>query len=214
METKFAIKNASFLTSCALGSSFPAPRALEIAFVGKSNVGKSSLINKLCRNNKLARVSGAPGKTRLINYFDINGALYLVDLPGYGYAKASKAEQAQWDRLMGEYLSSGRVSHLFMLLDIRHPPTALDLAMYQYLLYYGIPFTLLATKSDKLTRSQRQLAANDNAKLLGAPPYALPVSGETGEGIAELVDRIGALLADAQERAKMDTAAYDSRRRG
>lgn len=200
MEDKFTIKNASFLTSCGIGSAFPAPRPLEIAFVGKSNVGKSSLINKLCRNHKLARVSGAPGKTRLINYFDINGALYLVDLPGYGYAKASKTEQASWDRLMGDYLSSGRVSHLFLLLDIRHPPTVQDVAMYNYLLYYGIPFTLLATKSDKLAKSKRQASANGQAKLLGALPFALPVSGETGEGIDQLVERIGALLVDANAR--------------
>lgn len=194
----FAIKQAEFITSVGLGSEYPPPSesGVEIALVGKSNVGKSSLINSLCNNYKLARVSGSPGKTRLINYFSINRQLYLVDLPGYGFAKAPKTEKAKWGELMEQYLSSGRVTHLFLLLDIRHAPTAEDRQMFQWVLYYGVPFTLVATKADKLARSKRKQAANAAAKLLGAPPDALPYSAESGEGRAELLESMGKILQD------------------
>ena len=169
--------------------------------VGKSNVGKSSLINSLCNNFKLARISSSPGKTRLINFFRINDAFHLVDLPGYGFAKAPKTEQEKWGRLMEDYLSSGLLTHIFMLIDIRHAPTAEDKQMFEWILYYGIPFTLIATKADKLARSKRKQAANAAAKLLGAPPYAIPYSAENAEGRAEVYARIGAILADAGARA-------------
>ena len=120
-----------------------------------------------------------------------------MDLPGYGFAKAPKAEQEKWGRLMEAYLSSGLLTHIFMLIDIRHAPTAEDKQMFEWLLYYGVPFTLIATKADKLARSKRQQAANTAAKLLGAPPYAIPYSAETAEGRAEVCARIGAILADA-----------------
>ena len=199
MDTKFQIKYAEFVTSVALGQPYPAPLGFEVAIVGKSNVGKSSLINRLCGNGKLARTSSQPGKTRLINFFSINrGQFYLVDLPGYGYAKASKAEQQKWGELIESYLASGRVDHLLMLIDIRHAPTENDRQMLQYLLYYNIPYTLIATKSDKLAKSQRQLSANANARLLGVPAYAIPFSGETGEGKDALLLTLGAML---EERA-------------
>ena len=195
MENKqFTIQQASFVTSAGLEGSYPEPIGHEIAIVGKSNVGKSSLINAICNNRKLAKTSQQPGKTRLINYFLINRSFYLVDLPGYGFAKASKTEQKSWGQLIEQYLGSGRVSHLFMLIDIRHDPTQDDLTMFRYLLYYGIPFTLIATKSDKLSRSQRQVMANTNAKKLGAPPYAVPFSAESGEGKAEIIKRIGDII--------------------
>ena len=197
MEQNFRIKHAEFVTSVGLGQQYPAPLGAEIAIVGKSNVGKSSLINRLCANKKLARTSSQPGKTRLINYFSVNhGTFYLVDLPGYGFAKASKAEQQKWGELIETYLGSGRVDHLFLLIDIRHEPTANDKQMLQYLLYYNIPYTLIATKSDKITKSRRQLQANANARLLGAPAYAIPFSGETGEGKDALLLTIGALLME------------------
>ena len=191
----YRIKKAAFKTSAGAGDSYP--EGVQIAMVGRSNVGKSSLINSLCTNNKLARISSSPGKTRLINFFDINaGEFYLVDLPGYGYAKASKGEQAKWGELIETYLSSGKVTHIFMLIDIRHEPTEADRQMLQWIIYYNVPYTLIATKSDKLARSKRQQGANANAKLLGAPPYALPFSAETGEGREELLSRIGDILAD------------------
>lgn len=191
---EFTIKSARFIVSVGLGSELPEPRSAEIAVVGKSNVGKSSLINSLCGRNKLAKTSATPGKTRLINYFLLNEEFYLVDLPGYGYAAAPKSEQEKWGRLMEDYLSSGRVDHIYMLIDIRHEPTAHDRQMFKYILYYGIPYTLIATKADKLAKTKRKQAANAAAKLLGAPPYAVAYSSETGDGKRELLDRIEAVV--------------------
>ena len=191
------IKKAVFETSVGLGGTYP-ESGVQIAMVGKSNVGKSSLINSLCNNFKLARISASPGKTRLINFFRINDSFHLVDLPGYGFAKAPKTEKEKWGQLMEDYLSSGRLTHIFMLIDIRHAPTAEDKQMFEWIIYYGVPFTLIATKSDKLARSKRQQAANIAAKLLGAPPYAIPYSSENAEGREEVLKRIGAILQDAK----------------
>jgi len=193
----FAIKNAKFVTSVGVGSEMPPKLSAEIAIVGKSNVGKSSLINSLCGRNKLAKTSATPGKTRLINYFLLNDEFYLVDLPGYGYAAAPKDEQQKWAGLMESYLSSGRVTHIYMLIDIRHEPTVLDRQMFGYILYYGIPYTLIATKADKLARSKRKQAACAAAKLLGAPPYAVAYSSESGDGKEELLERIDAVVHPA-----------------
>lgn len=195
---EFSIKSARFVTSVGLGGELPERRAAEIAVVGKSNVGKSSLINSLCGRNKLAKTSATPGKTRLINFFLLNEEFYLVDLPGYGYAQAPKDEQKKWGELMESYLSSGRVSHIYMLIDIRHEPTAHDKQMFGYLIYYGIPYTLIATKADKLAKSKRRQAANAAAKLLGAPPYAVAYSSETGDGKEELLTRIDAVVHPAE----------------
>ena len=202
MDTGFIIKNAEFVTSVGPGQNYPAPLPLEIAIVGKSNVGKSSLINRLTNNGKLARTSSQPGKTRLINYFSINGgSFFLVDLPGYGYAKASKSEQESWAKLIEQYLASGRLSHLYLLIDIRHEPTENDRQMFRYLVFYNIPYTLIATKSDKIAKSRRKPAASAAAKLLGAPPYAIPFSGETGEGKEEVLERIRQLLRDTERKS-------------
>ena len=197
---EFSIKQAEFLTSFGLGGACPERRGAEIAMVGKSNVGKSSLINSLCNNYKLARTSSSPGKTRLINFFLINRSFYLVDLPGYGFAKAPKTEKENWGKLIEEYLSSGRLTHIFLLLDIRHAPTAEDKQMFAWILYYCVPFTLIATKSDKLAKSKRQQAANAAAKLLGAPPAAIPYSVETGDGKESVLQQIGRIVADVEMR--------------
>jgi len=195
----FRIKKASFYKSVGAGTDWPS--GVHIAMVGRSNVGKSSLINSLCGNSKLARISASPGKTRLINFFDVNdGGFYLVDLPGYGYAQVSKAEKERWAGLIEGYLSSGAVTHIFLLIDIRHEPTEGDRQMLQWIIYYGVPFTLVAMKADKLPRSKRQAAAKTAAKLLGAPPHAIVYSSETGEGREELTERIGAIVADAANR--------------
>ncbi len=196
----FAIKQAVFSTSAVAEGDYPAtaPSGTEIAIVGKSNVGKSSLINSLCNNSKLARISASPGKTRLINFFLINRSFFLVDLPGYGFAKASKQEQKSWGDMIERYLASGRVTHMLLLLDIRHAPTAEDKQMFAYVLYYNIPFTLVATKADKLPSSKRKQAANAAAKLLGAPPDAIPYSSENAEGKTELLARLDDILTDAQ----------------
>ncbi|MCI6950963.1 MAG: ribosome biogenesis GTP-binding protein YihA/YsxC [Clostridium sp.] len=197
----FVIKQAEFVTSVGAGSAYPPPERAEIAIVGKSNVGKSSLINHLCGNKKLAKTSQTPGKTRLINFFLLNRDFYLVDLPGYGFARASKTEQAGWGSLMEQYLSSGRVQHLFLLIDIRHAPTAEDRQMFEWVLYYGLPFTLIATKADKIAKSKRRQAANQAAKLLGAPPAAIPYSSESGDGKEAVLERIGQILQDCENKA-------------
>ncbi len=204
MEEKelFRIKQAAFVTSVGPGGEYPPELPAEIAVVGKSNVGKSSLINSLCNNKKLAKTSQNPGKTRLINYFLLNREFYLVDLPGYGYAKASKEQQLAWGELIEQYLSSGRVTHLLLLLDIRHAPSAEDRQMFQWIIYYGIPFTLVVTKADKLTRSKQKQAANVAAKDLGAPPAAIAYSSQSAVGREELAARLGEIYGDALQLKK------------
>lgn len=208
----FKIRKAEFVTSVGLGSSYPERMRSEIAMVGKSNVGKSSIINSLCNNKKLAKTSQKPGKTRLINFFRVNDDFYLVDLPGYGFANAPKQEKEKWGQLIEGYLSSGRVSHIYMLLDIRHEPTADDRQMFKYILYYAVPYTLVATKADKLSKTRRRQAANACAKALGAPPYAIAYSSETGEGREELISRMGAVVCfdDSPESATNDVSGIDS----
>lgn len=200
----YAIKQAEFATSVGLNGTYPEALRCEIAVVGRSNVGKSSLINALTNNRKLARTSQTPGKTRLINYFLLNRDVYLVDLPGYGFAKTGKQERESWGQLIGDYLASGRVTHLFLLLDIRHAPTGEDRQMFKWLLYYGVPFTLVATKADKLAKTKRAQAANAAAKLLGAPPFALPFSTETGDGREALLVRIAQIVSDSTPKAAQD----------
>lgn len=199
MTNDFIIKQATFLTSAGATGDYPEalPSGVEIAIVGKSNVGKSSLINSLCNNYKLARTSASPGKTRLINFFVINREFYLVDLPGYGFAKASKEEKKGWGDMMERYLSAERLTHIIMLLDIRHEPTQEDKQMFSYLLYYNIPFSIVATKADKIAKSKRKQAADKAAKLLGAPPSAIPYSAESGDGKAEVLRRIGEIIDDS-----------------
>ena len=168
----------------------------QIAVVGKSNVGKSSLINALTRRNKLAKVSSAPGKTRLINVFLINGAYHLVDLPGYGYAKVSKTEQAKWGPMIERYLQeSAQLQHLLLLVDIRHEPTTLDQQMHAWLVHYGIPFTVVCTKADKLSRGKQFSQAKMIREALGADVAdCLLVSSETGAGRDKVLARMGMVL--------------------
>ena len=199
----FRIKNAEFVMSFVNKEKPPVQTTMEIAMVGRSNVGKSSLINCICNNAKLARTSATPGKTRQINFFSVNrGEFYLVDLPGYGFAKAPKSEKAAWGELMESYLSSGRLTHIFLLLDVRHDPTAEDKQMFAWIVYYGIPFTVIATKADKIAKSKTKNEANRIAKAVGAPPYAIPFSAETRMGKDEITARIESILNDARDRAE------------
>ncbi len=149
METQVA----SFLTSVADEKKFLTSDKPIIAVVGKSNVGKSSFINMLANNIKLAKTSNTPGRTRLINYFDF-GEFILADLPGYGFAEVSKAEKDKWSRLLESYFANTEIAHVFSLVDIRHDPTKDDLMMINYLYHYMIPFTIIATKADKLGKSK------------------------------------------------------------
>lgn len=191
------IKKAEFLTSVGLGAPYLALDAVQIAMVGKSNVGKSSLINALCNQNKLAKTSQQPGKTRLINYFSINdGAFYLVDLPGYGFAKAPKTEKQKWGELIEGYLQSDQVNHIFLLLDSRHDPTADDRQMLTWIEYYNIPYTILATKIDKFAKSKRMPAIKNLHKTIGAISPAVGVSASEKLGLDEVKERIGQIVND------------------
>lgn len=186
--------NAKFHTSYGKFEQIqPCDRA-EIAFSGRSNVGKSSLINKVFNRKNLARVSATPGKTATINFYELEN-IYIVDLPGYGYAKVSKAEKQSWNRLIGGYLSSEReLSLVFQLIDFRHSPTTDDVSMVNYLIDCGFPFVVVLTKADKLSKKQRE---ERRRALLTELPCAeditiIEFSAETGEG----VDNIRAIIEE------------------
>lgn len=176
----------------------PESDRMEIAFAGRSNVGKSSMINKVFARKNLARVSSMPGKTATINFFRLDPVRF-IDLPGYGYAKVSKTEQARWSRLAEGYFTSGRdIALVFQLLDMRHPPTRNDLTMINFLIDHELPFVLVLTKQDKLSARQQQqrlLALQD--ELPCADQITLvPFSSKTGHGvdrIREIIEEIAAL---------------------
>ena len=149
-------QNVEFLISAASPKDFPANRLPEIAFAGKSNVGKSSVINRLLQRKNFARVGDKPGKTIHVNYFTLDRKCYLVDLPGYGFAKVDKKEKMRWGAMMDDYFQqSTYLRHVLHLVDIRHEPTQDDIAMNQYFRQMGIPFTVIATKADKISRGAR-----------------------------------------------------------
>ena len=151
------LNNVSLKISAGLPKQFPGDRLPQVAFSGRSNVGKSSLINSLLNRKSLARVSGEPGKTITINFYDIDKKLYLVDLPGYGYAKAAPGEKRRWAELMEGYFSSGRDIRLVVqLVDMRHMPTEQDLQMIEFLVANNIPFIVALTKCDKLNKTERR----------------------------------------------------------
>lgn len=190
------IKNASFLTSLASYDAKTGEELPEIAMAGKSNVGKSSLINSLARNSKLAKISSEPGKTRLVNYYLFNHSFYLVDLPGYGFAKAPKQEQDKWARMIEDYLThSSQLKHVFHLVDIRHEPTADDAMMTEYLRHYKIPFSVIATKADKLSKAQRnRMIPAICRKLVVQPWEVLVYSSEDLTGREELLTKMDKIL--------------------
>lgn len=190
------IKKARFLLSQSSFGSFPQQGLQEIAMAGKSNVGKSSLINSLTRHSKLAKTSSAPGKTRLINYYSINDDFLLVDLPGYGFAKAPKSEQEKWAQMIEGYLTgSENLKHVFHLVDIRHTPTREDQMMIEYLRHYDIPFSVIATKADKLSKAQRSRSIPVICRTLVVQPWEiLTYSSEDLTGRDALLDKIEAIL--------------------
>ena len=176
------IKQAKFITSVADGKNFYFTEKPIIAVSGKSNVGKSSLINMLANNSKLARTSVTPGRTRLINYFDF-GEFVLADLPGYGFAKVSKEEKKKWGELLETFLTTQKIRLLISLVDIRHEPTEDDKLMINYLNFYRIPFVVVATKADKLgkTRIKPSISSIATALKLGVGNITA-TSAETGYG--------------------------------
>jgi GTP-binding protein len=181
--------SASFVKSALRPEDFPRDGRPEIAFAGRSNVGKSSLLNRLLKRKGLAKTSKSPGKTRTINFFDVNGKLYFVDLPGYGYAKAPKAMQATWAKVLTGYLAGRESLRLVAaLLDARHKPTQRDLDLLELLGEAGLPTVIVATKVDKLKRAERTRALRVLRETLDLDEESLliPFSAVTGEGCREL----------------------------
>ena len=185
------IKDAKFITSAAREEQFLKPDKPMIAVCGKSNSGKSTLINMLANKKGLAKTSSAPGRTRLVNYFDF-GAFLLADLPGYGYAAVSKEEQAKWAKTLDAFFArKEEISHVLVLSDIRRDPSADDKPMLAFLNYHILPFTLLATKADKLSRMKQRERARKVAQSAGlGEDNIIAVSSLTGEGKDKLLKKI------------------------
>lgn len=196
------IKSINLETVCGFTSKLPENRLPEVAFAGKSNVGKSSLINGLMNRKSYARISSQPGKTQTINFYNINDALYFVDLPGYGYAKVSASEKAKWGKMIEKYLhTSKQLSIIFLLIDIRHDPSANDCQMYEWIISNGYYPVIIATKLDKLKRSQVQKhikAIRDKLGLRGNTPI-FPYSSITKQGREEIWEFIDEYVLETEE---------------
>ena len=185
-------QNVEFLISAASTGDFPKNRLPEIAFAGKSNVGKSSVINRLLQRKNFARVGDKPGKTVHVNYFVIDRKCYLVDLPGYGFAKVSQQEKDRWGRLMEDYFAAQRIDLGVLIVDYRHPPTNNDITMANWFLDSGCPFVVVANKMDKMKKSELKPNLEVIRRDLGLPEDCpvIPFSAEKGDGREELVRRI------------------------
>ena len=184
------IRSAKFILSLDRLRPFPGQGLPEIAMAGKSNVGKSSMINSVLGNSKLARISSAPGKTRLINFFKVNDQFWLVDLPGYGFAKAPKSERDRWAAMIEGYLQgSEHLKRVLHLVDIRHQPTRDDQMMVEYMRHYDIPFTVVATKADKLSKAARGRSIPVICRTLAVQPWeVIPYSSEDGTGREQVLE--------------------------
>ena len=196
------ITNAEFITSAASKEQFIKTDKPVIAVCGKSNVGKSSFINMLANRKKLAKVSKDPGRTRLVNYFDY-GEFILADLPGYGFARVSKAEKQKWARLLDDFFSEKEsIARVFALADIRHDPTADDRQMVDYLYYHLVPFTVIATKADKLSKAQQ---ANGVTKIAAVykcgKDNVIATSAQTRQGLEQILEVIEKVLLHGEEDA-------------
>lgn len=188
------ITSAEFVTSAVKAANYPAGELPEVALAGRSNVGKSSLLNKLVNRKGLARASKTPGRTRLINFFLVNGFFRLVDLPGYGYAKVSAGERESWRKMVEGYLKTREnLRGVVLLVDSRHPPTAQDAQMYDWLKQQGVPAAVVATKADKLSRSKllQSLKVIRSTLPLAEGDQLVPFSAETGQGKEDLLGIIG-----------------------
>lgn len=195
------IKSVELETVCGITSVLPENEKMEIAFAGKSNVGKSSLINALMNRKSLARTSSSPGKTQTINFYNINEELYLVDLPGYGYAKVALAVKEKWGKLIERYLhDSKKLKAVFLLIDIRHDPSENDKTMYEWVVHNGYEPIIIATKLDKIKRSQVakqvKLVKDGLQVLLGT--QIIPFSAETKQGRDEIWSLIDSLGSDEE----------------
>lgn len=193
------IKNVSLETVCGITSKLPANIHMEFAFAGKSNVGKSSLINGLMNRKSLARTSAQPGKTQTINYYNVNDRIYLVDLPEYGYAAANVEIKAQWGQMIERYLHSSRqLKAVFLLVDIRHEPSGNDKIMYDWILHQGFEPVIIATKLDKIKRSQIQKQIGLIRQGLDAAENTavIPYSAQTKQGREEIYTLLDAYLEE------------------
>ena len=191
------ITKAEFITSAAKQGQYPPLGPVEIAFAGRSNVGKSSLINLLTGRKKLAKVSQSPGKTRTINFFLINDSWRIVDLPGYGYAQVSKSESESWGKMMEDYLENREnLKIVVQLVDSRHEPSAQDKQMYEYLRYYGLSGLVVATKADKLSKTElnKNLAMIRKSLDLTEDEKLIPVSTLSKLGVDVLLGELGRII--------------------
>ena len=208
------IKNVSLETVCGITSRLPDNTLPEIAFAGKSNVGKSSLINALMNRKALARTSAQPGKTQTINFYNINDAMYLVDLPGYGYAKVAQEVREKWGKLIERYLhGSKQLKAVFLLIDIRHEPSENDRQMYEWIVYQGYDPIIIATKLDKIKRSQLQKQLKTLRTGLGVKPgtQLLPFSALTKQGRDEIWAVMDEILAGgAPEERERSMTLYSA----
>ena len=198
------IKNVSLDIVCGVTSKLPDTGRPEVAFAGKSNVGKSSLINGLMNRKPLARTSAQPGKTQTINFYNINELMYLVDLPGYGFAKVSASEKEKWGKLIERYLHNSKdLKAVFLLVDIRHAPSANDKQMYDWICHNGYEPVIIATKLDKLKRSQVQKNVKIIRESLGLPKggKVIPFSAETKQGREEIWELMEELTGVGDEAA-------------
>lgn len=195
------INNAQFEISAVKPQQYPAGNLPEVAFAGRSNVGKSSIINSLLNRKSIARISSTPGKTREINFYNLDRKLYFVDLPGYGYAKVSKEKKQTWGDVIATYLNTRQnLALAIMLVDIRHLPTADDCIMFDWIRNSNIPYLLVASKADKITRSQINPSLQAIRKTLGLEDGAevIPYSSETRQGRDEIWKRIDNILGIEQ----------------
>ena len=201
------IRSVNLETVCGITSKIPDNPFNEVAFAGKSNVGKSSMINALLNRESLARTSAQPGKTQTINFYNVNDAMYLVDLPGYGYAKTSASEKEKWGKMIENYLhTSKKLQAVFLLIDIRHDPSANDKMMYDWMVYQGFTPIIIATKLDKIKRSQIQKNVNAIREGLKVKPgtVIIPFSSETKQGRDELWEVIDSFVLPQEETEEED----------
>jgi GTP-binding protein len=196
------IKNVALETVCGVTSKLPENTLPEVAFAGKSNVGKSSLVNALMNRKSLARTSAQPGKTQTINFYNINQEIYLVDLPGYGYAKASEKEKEAWGKMIENYLNtSEQLRAVFLLVDIRHKPSANDKQMFEWMSYVGYDPIVIATKADKIKRSQldKQIKLLREGLEADKDTIIVPFSAETKQGREIIWDFMDQVIENEQE---------------
>ncbi|MBR4671327.1 MAG: YihA family ribosome biogenesis GTP-binding protein [Butyrivibrio sp.] len=201
------IKNVNLETVCGITSTLPDNIHPEFAFAGKSNVGKSSLINGLMNRKNYARTSQEPGKTQTINYYNINDEFYLVDLPGYGFARVPEKVKQQWGKMIENYLHTSRqLVRVFLLIDIRHEPSANDVQMYKWVVHQGFQPVIIATKADKIKNSQREKHLNMLRNGLGLPEDVriFPYSALSKEGRQEIYDFMDELLEEVNKTAESE----------